>query len=584
MYYFILFRHRNSPTGDASFGIRRLIWDAGCFTFHVLSQWEIAARLSSRSQIGELMAARQGGICHYCLPTGFTYVPYENEERFVQAHAFAHRCTRCTIRHFVVGDRPIYKEEKYHHKLLHRAQHVVCSDREKARRMLANINLTHSSLVDDPELDKQYSYQAYLAHAVRAELMTLGGDVRFVTYTPTGLSVTGPPAAPQAGAPASSTTADAVELSKPSGSSDPGEASRFIEPGAPLVPHTTADPGKPMQGVRVIVDWDKVDLRKDMGRKTEALAALESEAKLCIIDDALLEQHGVTAKARVSMPGVTEVDMRSIFVATNTHDNVLAGIGNRHYAEKYAEVEYGKVHIKNQIGNPWEIIRRCLYAVVEEVVPTIMNIIESEIRRIDASCMEIPPSEIVSELHGKTLFPLHKSIADIAPSSFTEQMVRDNFEATSGCEMPKAPVVKGFVKPNETLGKVKPRLIQHAGPKGSAMTALMNKTIEECFFRLPYFVLRSIKGTDNTGVCERIRAFHAEYSSGGFASTDFGSFDSSVTDKCTADPKKPGIRRIVEEALMNSVAQKFPDSADYKNSAKTRWKRKTLCSSTQSPC
>ena len=106
------------------------------------------------------------------------------------------------------------------------------------------------------------------------------------------------------------------------------------------------------------------------------------------------------------------------------------------------------------------------------------------------------------------------------------------------------------------------------------MTALMNKTIEECFFRLPYFVLRSIKGTDNAGVCERIRSFYAEYESGGFASTDFGSFDSSVTDKCTADHKKPGIRRIIEEALMNAVAKRFPDSADYKNSAKTRWKKK----------
>ena len=76
------------------------------------------------------------------------------------------------------------------------------------------------------------------------------------------------------------------------------------------------------------------------------------------------------------------------------------------------------------------------------------------------------------------MFPIHKLIAEIAPNSFTEKMVDENFEAVSGTEMLKAPVTKAFVKPNETLGKVKPRLIQHKGPKGTAMNSLMNKTIE----------------------------------------------------------------------------------------------------------
>ena len=280
-----------------------------------------------------------------------------------------------------------------------------------------------------------------MAHAVRAELFTLGGDVTYVPRVPTGIGIARPHGAPETGAPATPATASAAGGQKAAGSSEPAAASRFIEPGAPLVPYTKADLGKPMAGVRIIVEWDKVGLRKDLGRKTEALAALEYESKLCIVDDDLLEHHGVTAKARVAMPGVTEADMRNIFVASNTHDNVLAGIGNRRYAEKFAEVEYNGIKITNQIGNPWEVIRRCLYAVVEEVVPTIMQIDENEIKRVDAMCMEIPPSEVVSELHGKTLFPLHTMIADIAPSSFTEKMIDENFEAISGTEVPKAPVV-----------------------------------------------------------------------------------------------------------------------------------------------
>ena len=329
-----------------------------------------------------------------------------------------------------------------------------------------------------------------------------------------------------------------------------------------------------MKGVEIVADWDRVDLRKDMARKMEALAVLEHEAKSCIVDEDLLRQHQVTAKAKVAIPGVTEKDMTGIHVACNTHENALAGIGNRHYAEKYAEVNYEGILIKNQIGNPWEIVRRSLHAVVEIVVPAILEIDEELIKRQDTEVMEIPQSEVVSELHGKSLFPMHKSIDDIAPSSFTEQMKKDNFEATSGTDMPRAPPTKAFIKPNEALGKIKPRLIQHTGPQGTAMSALMNKTIEQCFFRLPYFVARSIKGTDNSGVCERIRVFYNEYKSGGFASTDFGSFDSSITDKCTVDRSKPGLRRIIEEALMNGVAQKFPESADYRNAAKTRWKKK----------
>ena len=558
--------------------LRRLIWDIGSFTSHVLTQWDIAFRLSRRSQVGELMAVRECGICHYCLPTGFPTAPYCEDDRYVQARVFAHRCTGCTLRHFVAGDRPMYTVERYHHRLLHRAQHVVCSDREKSKGMLANINLTHSAIVEEPSLDKQYSYQTYLAHAVRAELLTLGGDIQFLPNrhfgTQTGVRVTGPQSGPSADASAPSATVPTADEQRPSGSSNPDGASRFIEPGTPLIPYTTADAGKPMEGVQIITDWEKVDLRKDMGRKMEALAVLEHEAKSCIVDDDVLEQLQVTAKARIAMPGVTDKDITAIHVACNSHSNAIAKIGNRRYAEKFAEVEYDGIAFKNQIGNPWELIRRAVHAVVDKVLPAILEIDEETIRRQDTELMEIPQSEIVSELHGKSLFPMHKSVDEIAPSSFTEQMKKDNFEAASGTELTKLPPTKAFVKPNEALGKIKPRLIQHTGPQGTAAAALMNKTVEQMIFRLPYFVQRSIKGTDNTGVCERVRLFYYEYKSGGFASTDFGSFDSSITDKCTVDRSKPGLRRIIEEAIMKAVTNKFPEAFDVKNVSKTRWKKK----------
>ena len=187
--------------------------------------------------------------------------------------------------------------------------------------------------------------------------------------------------------------------------------------------------------------------------------------------------------------------------------------------------------------------------------------------------MEIPASEITCELHGKSVFPIHKEIEEIAPNSFTKDMIEHNFDATSGDAMPREPVTQAFVKPNEALNKIKPRLIQHKGPLGSAYSALMNKSIEAMIFRLAYFVARSIKGTDTKGVNHRILRFYNEFKSGGFASTDFGSFDSSITDKCVNDHSKPGLRRIIEEAIMDKLTKMFPESSDLRNSSSKRWKK-----------
>ncbi|CAE7235180.1 unnamed protein product [Symbiodinium sp. KB8] len=202
-----------------------------------------------------------------------------------------------------------------------------------------------------------------------------------------------------------------------------------------------------------------------------------------------------------------------------------------------------------------------------------MQIDETTLRRQDTQVLEIPASEVVSELHGKALFPIHKEIEEIAPNSFTKTMIEQNFDAASGDVLQREPMTQAFVKPNEALNKIKPRLIQHKGPTGSASAALMNKSVEHMIFRLAYFVARSIKGTDHKGVNERILKFYNDFKAGGFASTDFGSFDSSITDKAVEDPKKPGLRRIIEEAVMNAIEKKFPESSDLKNTSQKRWKK-----------
>ena len=79
------------------------------------------------------------------------------------------------------------------------------------------------------------------------------------------------------------------------------------------------------------------------------------------------------------------------------------------------------------------------------------------------------------------IYPDFKSCEEIAPNWFTTVVLNDNFASSSGDTMLRPAMCTGFVKPNEVLNKIKPHLIQHFGPKGSALAALMNKTIEPHF-------------------------------------------------------------------------------------------------------
>ena len=207
-----------------------------------------------------------------------------------------------------------------------------------------------------------------------------------------------------------------------------------------------------------------------------------------------------------------------------------------------------------------------------------MNIDESEMKGVDSTAIDPPACEVVSELHGKTIYSDFKMIDEIMPGSFTEAIAEEAFGRMSGTELPKPPMTKGFVKPNEVLNKVKPRLIQHYGPEGSAAASLMSKTIESAVFRLSYFTKRSLKGTDNIGLAQRIQQFVKVYKDGGISCTDFGSFNSSITDKCTEDTSMPGLRKIIEKALMDTFAKLGPYSPDLKNSKKLRWQSKAKVS------
>ena len=85
---------------------------------------------------------------------------------------------------------------------------------------------------------------------------------------------------------------------------------------------------------------------------------------------------------------------------------------------------------------------------------------------------------------------------------------------------------------------------------------------------------RSIKGTDTFGTNQRLLDFILRYRSGGIASTNSGSFDSSITDKATGDMKKPGLRKNIEKRMMDAITKAFLSSDDIANVSSHRWQKK----------
>ena len=106
-------------------------------------QWQIAAELSTTSQVNLLVRARSGGMCHHCLPTWYVASKCEGGKDMVLCESCAFRCTFGSIRHVFYQDRPRYLVESIHKPLIHRCQHVIASDRDKAKGQLANVCLTH---------------------------------------------------------------------------------------------------------------------------------------------------------------------------------------------------------------------------------------------------------------------------------------------------------------------------------------------------------------------------------------------------------------------------------------------------------
>ena len=122
---------------------------------------------------------------------------------------------------------------------------------------------------------------------------------------------------------------------------------------------------------------------------------------------------------------------------------------------------------------------------------------------------------VIDEIHERML---------AAPDKYkSSKWSSDTFRAaltSAGLDQGTTLRKSGHVKPNEALGKQKPRLILEGGPR-SVVTHLFDaRVMEDLIFHTTFFEERSIKHTSLKGLCQRIRNLAERYDF--TASLDFG--------------------------------------------------------------
>ncbi|OLP77186.1 hypothetical protein AK812_SmicGene42781 [Symbiodinium microadriaticum] len=113
---------------------------------------------------------------------------------------------------------------------------------------------------------------------------------------------------------------------------------------------------------------------------------------------------------------------------------------------------------------------------------------------------------VIDEIHERML---------AAPDKYkSSKWSSDTFRAaltSAGLDQGTTLRKSGHVKPNEALGKQKPRLILEGGPR-SVVTHLFDaRVMEDLIFHTTFFEERSIKHTSLKGLCQRIRNLAERY-------------------------------------------------------------------------
>ena len=270
---------------------------------------------------------------------------------------------------------------------------------------------------------------------------------------------------------------------------------------------------------------------------------------------------GMCCKSPQKRSGWWMAVTRDVFSCRATRETELAGVTSRHYTQKNLKFELGviaryqaKYKLQGQIGKPHkayiEILRRISDIDAECMLWNGMQNVLVLYKLQCESEFSLTKKQLLDHMQGVNACPELQDWMHVMPHSFTTQ-AKEAMALKVANISPDFKKIKGMVKPNETLGKIKPRLIQHLGQEGSAHEGPIGAALTALYYSDMVWLESSIKRGGMRQVEDRIAAAVTSYGTGGVASNDYGSYDSSVLENKV--PEDDGIRGIVEKAIFEKL-------------------------------
>lgn len=297
-------------------------------------------------------------------------------------------------------------------------------------------------------------------------------------------------------------------------------ASFGLPPGLPLLGYSTVPlmlPAPP--GVELVPRGDTHNtpalLRRAEGHEVYDACVAEGGR---IAGAEYLHGEGIRAQAIVSGLGMTDSDIPHI--AGKTAAVEKAAVHNRHFAEK-PTVGGG------QIG----IVQQCVRGPIDDVVTEVIKLLKAAGRvgkefEPLAKGHEPTPAEAEAREHKRSTLLRDFEYMAWLPKSWNSEAGTGCFSKLA-CDERMKQIKSFFIKLNETLQKIKPRLIQSRQMEGTLVNTFDAGFLENIMFGIPLLLERSVKHATPVHLRARMARLLSPYYAGKCVSYDYASFDSS---------------------------------------------------------
>jgi len=328
----------------------------------------------------------------------------------------------------------------------------------------------------------------------------------------------------------------------------------YLPFGTVLGGYNTVDPVKDLPDDVHLTEVETVGKRQCAAHMreldSETYNAVKSQGHI-LAGSALLK--GRKAKPQICTIGPAVTTDRLPHVAGTGRDVERAAISNRHFAK--LNNRYGGL-----TGKVQEHVVEGITFVVDQVIGMLMDA-----GRSGQDTVEYPPDfdaeakDVLKAEHGKKSTVLEDlQFARFKPGSWSDKgWNKQLFKSNCGTEVLR-PRHEFFVKQNEALWKVKPRLIQSAGEVGTATHTMDAKLFETLAFGMTLLEQRSVKHATPKHLRARLANLLEPFLSGYAMSNDYGAFDSS---NCIhKDDPRHSLKVLVENAVLQAL---FGSDADF---------------------